>query len=78
MQRSCRCAVLSCLLLLSGSGYLLNVSVKHGQATSISIEDAMLFGEGRSCEANACALWQKFLKPEIQLAMWSQEECQRW
>ncbi len=30
---------------------------------------------GRSCEANAFALWHKFLKPEIQLAMWSQEEC---
>jgi hypothetical protein len=24
------------------------------------------------------ALWHKFLKPEIQLAMWNQEKRQRW
>ena len=29
-------------------------------------------------EANAFALWHTFLKPEIQHAMWSQEEGERW
>jgi len=33
---------------------------------------------GRSCEANADALGHTFLKPEIELAMWSQEEGERW
>jgi hypothetical protein len=34
--------------------------------------------KGRSYEENAFAPWHEFLKPEIELAMWSQEEGERW
>jgi hypothetical protein len=62
--------------------WLLRISVRKISSLKARIwyYDGRCHGlwRGRSCEANAGALGHTFLKPEIELAMWSQEEGERW
>ena len=62
--------------------WLLRISVRKSIACRNSIRYFVgrchSLWRSRSCEANTFALWHTFLKPEIQLAMWGQEECERW
>src|SRR5215471_7356068 len=62
--------------------WLLRISVRRCGSLKESIWDCdgRCHGlwRGRSYEANTFALRHTVLKPEIQLAMWNQEEGERW